>query len=167
MTDDELVRLCQSGDISAFKMLFDRHHQMLLRVALRLLGRQQDAEDAVQQTFINVYRGINGFRFQAKFSTFLLQILKRVCFDAMRAQKRRQHDRLEKVTKLVDPPGDLKAQLETAIGRLPERMRLCFVLFAVEELKQEDIAGIMGMTVGGVKSTLFQARVRLRRFLED
>ena len=117
-------------------------------------------------TFVKLYRGIKNFRFQSKFSTYVFQILSRVCFDAIRTQKKHQVENLDSITSSVEPQTDLKMQLEHAIAQLPERMRLCFVLFAVEEFKVDEIAVIMNMTTGGVKSTLFQARVRLRKIFD-
>lgn len=163
--ETEIVERCRRGDITAFKMIYDQYHQPMLRVALRLLGHQQDAEDAVQKTFIKLYRGIGNFRFQSRFSSYLYKILTRVCFDSLR-QKRRFSD-LDTVTSTIEPSTDLRIQLEQAISELPERMRLCFVLYAIEELKQDEIAEIMSMTVGGVKATLYQARVRLRKIMQS
>jgi RNA polymerase sigma-70 factor (ECF subfamily) len=163
----ELVKQCQRGDLNAFKKLYDRHHQSMLRVAWRMLGNQHDAEDAVQTAFIKAFRGVRHFRFQSRFSTWLFQILTNVCFDAIRTQKKHQAEDIDLVQTTTEPQTDLKIQLEQAIAALPERMRLCFILFAVEEFKIEEIAGIMDLSIGGVKSTLFQARVRLRNILSD
>ncbi len=165
--ETEIVKRCRRGDITAFKELYDIYHQPMLRVALRMLGQQQDAEDAVQTTFIKLYRHIGTFRFQSAFSTWLFQILSNVCFDAIRLQKKHQSDSLEWIVSSTAPQLDLKLQLEYAIDELPDRMKLCFVLFAVEDFKIEDIANILDMSIGGVKSTLFQARVRLRKILSD
>lgn len=165
--ETELVKRCQRGDMHAFKKLYDSYHQPMLRVAYRMLGQQQDAEDAVQTAFIKAHRGIHTFRFQAKFSTWLFQILSNVCLDAIRVQKKHRSENIDVDAQSITPQTDMKIQLEQSIAELPERMRLCFVLFAVEEFKIENIADILNMSVGGVKSTLFQARVRLRKILTD
>jgi len=164
---EDVIKQCQRGDIAAFKKLYDAYHQPMLRVAVRMLGRQQDAEDAVQTAFIKLYHGIKNFSFRSAFSTYLFRILTNVCFDAIRRQKKHQTDDLDCVTIKVEPQTDIKIQLEHAIAHLPERMRLCFVLFAVEEFKIDEIAEIMNLSAGGVKSTLYQARVRLRTMLSD
>ena len=136
-------------------------------MALYMFGQPQDAEDAVQIAFVKLYRSIGGFRFKAKFSTYLFQIVKRVCFDEIRRRKRRRTTSLDSVVYGHQPDWDQKMALEAAIENLPDRMRMCFILFAVEELKQEEVARIMGLTVGGVKSTLYQARIRLRKVLDE
>jgi len=167
MIETDVIEKCRQGDVSAFKIVYDEYHQPMLRMALRLLGHQQDAEDAVQKTFIKLYRGMGNFCFQSKFSTYLFQILTRVCFDGIRLQKKHRMDDLSAVTSSTEQNAPLKIQLEQAISELPERMRLCFQLFAVEEFKLEEIAEMMDMSLGGAKSTLYQARVRLRRFLSE
>jgi len=147
--------------------MYDMYHQPALRIALHMLGHPQDAEDAVQILFIKLHRSIGQFHFKAKFSSYLFQILKRICFDEIRRRKRNRTAPLDKVIYSHEPNLDQKLILEAAIAKLPERMRMCFVLFAVEEQKQEEIAKIMEMSIGGVKSTLYQARIRLRKMLDD
>ena len=147
--ETELVKQCQRGDLHAFKKLYDRHHQSMVRTAWRILGNQQDAEDAVQTAFIRVFRGIHNFRFHSKFSTWLFQILTNVCFDVIRTQKKHRAENLDAVQNSTEPQTDLKMQLEQAIAELPERMRLCFILFAVEEFKIDEIAEIMDLSVCG------------------
>ena len=167
MIESEIIKHCQRGDMAAFKTIYDAYSQSMLRVALRMLGNQQDAEDALQAAFIKLYRGISGFRFQSKFSTWFYQILSRVCFDMIRARKRRQTDELPEPPVGELPQTDLRMQLEEAIAQLPERMRLCFVLFAVEGMKQDEVADIMRLSLGGVKSNIYHAKVKLRSFLKD
>jgi len=167
MIESEIIKQCQQGDVAAFKAIYDACSPSMLCVALRMLGNQQDAEDALQTAFIKLYRGIGGFRFQCKFSTWFYQILSRVCFDMIRSRKRRQSDELQDLSKIEHLQTDLKMQLEEAIARLPDRMRLCFVLFAVEGLKQEEIAEIMNLSLGGVKSMIYHAKVKLQQMLKD
>lgn len=167
MTETEIIKRCQRGDLTAFRMIFETWHQPMLRVALRMLGNQQDAEDAVQSGFIKLHKSIGGFRFQSKLSTYLFQIVSRVCLDEIRNRRRGKWTEIDENDFPHTPDPALKITLERAIAQLPERMRLCFILFAVEELKQEDIATIMEMSLGGVKATLFQARKKLRESLNE
>lgn len=167
MTEKDLIERCRHGELTAYTELFERYHQPMLRVALRMLNHQQDAEDAVQISFVKLYKGFKAFRFHSQFSTYLFRILCRVCFDLLRQRKQRPECavNLDEMSEQNDVA--MKLSLEEAIKSLPARMRLCFVLFAVEGFKQDDIAHMMDMTLGGVKSTLFQARVRLRRQLDE
>jgi len=132
----------------------------------RMLGRQEDAEDAVQTTFLKLCRGLSQFQFGAKFSTYLFRIMMNVCFDMLQKRGGKKFE-LSGMEVSYSPRVDLRMQLEEAINTLPERMRACFVLFAVEEIKQNEIAGILNLSVGTVKAQIFHAKARLRALLLD
>ena len=86
--EEQVVEKCRQGDLSAYRMIYDRYEQPLLRTACRVLGQQQDAEDAVQDTFMKLYRGIHGFHRGARFSSYLFRILLNSCTDILRKKKR-------------------------------------------------------------------------------
>ena len=163
----QIIKDCQNNDIGAYKMIYDRYEQPLLHTALRIMGQQQDAEDAVQMTFIKLYKSIRNYHFGAKFSTYLFKILINTCFDLLKKRGRIKTSDIDlnKFSTYTSP--DLKIYLEDAISRLPERMRACFVLFAVEGIPQNEVANILNLSVGGVKSNVFHAKTRLRAFLSD
>jgi len=165
--EDQIIKDCQNNDIGAYKMIYDRYEQPLLHTALRIMGQQQDAEDAVQMTFIKLYKSIKNYHFGAKFSTYLFKILINTCFDLLKKKGRLKISDidLDYVSTYSSP--DLKIYLEDAILKLPERMRACFVLFAVEGVPQNDIANILNLSVGGVKSNVYHAKMRLRAFLSN
>ena len=167
MNESEIIQRCQQHDMSAYKMVYDRYEQPLLHTALRILGLQQDAEDAVQMTFLKLYRGIRNYNYSSKFSTYLFRILMNVCFDILRKRKRVLVHPLEEANASYHSKHEEKMVLEEAILALPERMRACFVLFAVEELKQDEIADILNITPGGVKSSIYHAKARLRDRLSN
>ena len=145
--------------MSAYKAIYQHYEQPLLRTALRILGQRQDAEDALQTTFLNLYRGIKNFRFNSKFSTYLFRILKQ--------KKRMNLDTLAEANPSYNPEPGVKFQLEKAIDALPPQMRTCFVLFAIEEFKQIEIAEILNLSLGAVKSNIFHAKARLRARFSD
>lgn len=164
-----LVERCRGGDMMAYKALYDRYEQPLLRTACRILGGREDAEDAVQNAFLNLYKGIDGYRRRdgARFSTYLFRILQNSCFDILRKKRRTETvdvdlDRVAAAT--AAPDGDRLA-IEAAIAGLPARMRACFVLFAVEEMTLEEVAGSLELRVGTVKAAVHRARVKLRAAL--
>jgi RNA polymerase sigma-70 factor (ECF subfamily) len=167
MNEDKLVKRCQRYDMSAYKAIYQHYEQPLLRTALRILKHRQDAEDALQTTFLKLYRGIKNFRFNSKFSTYLFRILINNCFDILKAKKRMNLDTLEQADPSYNPEPGVKFQLEKAIEALPPQMRTCFVLFAIEEFKQVEIAEILNLSLGAVKSNIFQAKKRLRTRLSD
>lgn len=176
-SDDELVderalvRACQSGDLAALERIYHEHQQTMLALAIRMLGRREDAEDAVQAAIVRLYRGIGRFRFDARLGTYVMRILINVCYDMLAARKQRQHLPLDpdvmQGAASTQPDTDLRLQLEQAILTLPERMRACFVLFAVEGYPQKEIAEMLEISVGTVKAQIFQAKDKLRALLND
>ena len=162
---EQIIKRCQTGDLSAFKEIYQHYEQPLLRIALRMLGQIQDAEDAVQTTFIKLYHGIKNYKHSAKFSTYLYRILLNVCYDLLGKRKKMSLQDLDSVNPSYSVDDELKIQLESAILELPEKMRACFILFAVEEFKQTEIAEILKLSVGGVKSNIFHAKTKLRGML--
>ncbi len=162
----ETIAACRRGDLDAYERLFRDHWRRLLGVAVRMLGDQADAEDAVQTAFIRLHRGIGRFRGEAGIGTWLMRILINACHDTLRARKRRFE--LQPAAEPAPGPGpDLRLQLEEAILTLPERMRACFVLYAVEGFPQKEIAEMLRIREGTVKAQIFQARERLRAILTD
>lgn len=169
--ESEVMQRCQSGDLTAYHRIYETFNQTFLLVALRMLGNQQDAEDAVQVTFIKFHRSVKSFRFRSGLGTYLMRILLRVCFDSIRQRRRFQFEAIEEQQNwqpvAANPNSDLKLDLQQALTKLPERMRATFVLFAVEGLKQQEVAEILGISIGGVKSNIFHAKARLRQFLAE
>lgn len=162
-TDEEFViRRCQDRDVSAFKQIFKQYEQPLLRSALRVTGNHQDAEDAVQTTFLKLYNSIGNFRFQSKFSTYLFRILLNTCYDIVNQKHRTDLELLEDSARSHQPEPGLKVRLEKAIEGLPQRIRACFVLFAIEGFSQKEISDIMEISVGTVKANIFRAKEKLR-----
>ena len=161
----ETIAACRRGDLDAYERLFRDHWRRLLGVAVRMLGDQADAEDAVQTAFIRLHRGIGRFRGEAGIGTWLMRILINACHDALRARKRRFELQPAEPAPAAGP--DLRLQLEEAILSLPERMRACFVLFAVEGFPQKEIAEMLQIREGTVKAQVFQAKERLRAILAD
>lgn len=86
--ESRIVERCREGDLGAYHLLYERYEKPLLRTAFRLVGRRQEAEDAVQETFLKLYRGIGGFRSGSRFSTYLFRILINTCPDMKRTGRR-------------------------------------------------------------------------------
>lgn len=120
MNERKVIRKCQEHDLGAFKMIYDRYEQPLLRTAFRLLGQQQDAEDAVQTTFLRLFHGIQDFRRDSKFSTYLFRILINTCLDTLEKRKREGARTLQTANLSCDPKHELQIHLEEAIAALPE-----------------------------------------------
>jgi len=165
-TDAQLSSECKRGNLRAFEVLYQRQSPRMKSMALRLLGSRADAEDAVQETFLKVYKAIGSFDENAQFSTWIYRILINCCYDQMR--KRQRSSEVPIVTEPVAETNvPLKIALERAMGRLNERARLVFVLFEVEGLKHSEIAAILQAPEGTCRSWLFDAKRELKRLLTE
>jgi len=129
-----------------------------------MLNNQQDTEDAVQTIFLNLYRSIAKFGFKSRFSTYLFTITRNVCHDIQKQRKviNEEFNEAEHASGNTLP---LDQDISTAISRLPERTRECFILFAIEGYPQEEIAVILNIKVGTVKAMIYQARQKLVAWL--
>ncbi|MCD6115464.1 RNA polymerase sigma factor [bacterium] len=163
MQENEIVKKCQEGDVQAFRALFDRYAVPLLNTGVRMLHNKHDAEDAVQITFVKLYKNIKRFRYESKFSTYLFRIHIRVCLDMVKKNKRARMQILEENSIKTEPDYELKMQIDDAIEKLPPQQKACFILYAVEGFKQQEIAEVMNLSTGSVKSNIFHARVKLRK----
>lgn len=169
MDEEAIVQRCKEGDLMAYRRLYERYEQPFLRTATRMLGRQQEAEDAVQETFLKLHRGIRHYKSGSRFSTYFFRILINSCYDILRKRGPGSFEEFNPSVIAYHPPREtgLHASIEVAISLLPERMRACFVLFAVEELKMDEIAQVLQISLGTVKASIHRARVKLRSWLSD
>lgn len=175
LDDAALMLRVRDDDRDAFAVLVRRHEKMLLNFFARS-GVQYDYEDLVQQTFLRVYRYRDRYVTRAKFTTFLFLLARQVWIDELRRRKR--HERL--VCGLAAEPrkefaaseaADASAagglDLDRALASLPEGLRLVVELGVYQDLPYADVAEILGIPVGTVKSRMFNALAKLRGFLEE
>ena len=167
MDEEAIIQKCKEGDLMAYRLLYERYEQPFLRTAFRVLGRQQDSEDAVQETFLRLHRGIHHYKSGSRFSTYFFRILLNSCYDILRKRGPSQSEDFNTVGLSHQPAFELKQSIDQAIDSLPEQMRTCFTLFAVEQFKQDEIAQILGISVGTVKASIHRARIKLRTWLSD
>jgi RNA polymerase sigma-70 factor (ECF subfamily) len=169
--DLALCKRCQLGDVHALEDLYKRHKDKVYALALRLTNDVQDAEDIVQDVFIQVYRKIGDFRGDAAFTSWLDRIATNASISAIRRRKRMpsQLDDIENQTLDTEPRTQnarlLKPFLEKAIASLPPRSRMVFVLHDVQGFQHNEIAKILGCSEGTSKSQLHKARAQLRKKL--
>ena len=165
-TEDELLAACRRRDMGAFEYLYHAYGGRLKSLAYHILRNRQDSEDAVQETFLKVYRGIDGFQGQSGIGTWLCRIAINVAYDVARRRQR------EPETAPPDHPGPknqlpLKVALDDALGRIHPRHRMVFLLFEVEGWKHSEIAAILEVPEGTSKAWLFEARKELKRMLME
>lgn len=181
LSDELLVARAQENDPAAFKQLVDKHKTKIYYTACRLTGNHSDADDLAQETFIRAYRGLGKFKGQSSFSTWLHRILINCCMDLWRKRKQRGNDIQFDEALLLEDRGrvaardaaelsELQSAVAEAIESLPSKHRMALVLHEFDNLAHEEIARVMGCSVGTARSRLHYARMKmqqkLRRFVE-
>lgn len=172
--DAALAAGCLAGDMRAYERLYQLQGARMRNLARNLLGMASDAEDAVQETFLKVQRGIASYRGQSSFVTWVFRILVNTCHDLRRSRmrrKERQPDESEERAKQAEPraPGAhpaLRMALERALEELTPHQRDVFLLYEVEGFRHAQIAGMLKISEAASKNTLFQAKKNLRGMLE-
>jgi RNA polymerase sigma-70 factor (ECF subfamily) len=167
-TDEALGVAVAGGDEAAFRALYRRHTPRLRRLVARLMGGvNAEADDAVQEAWVRAVRGLERFRKDASFATWIGSIAIHVCHELFRRQKRWSFVGAELPESAAAAPVSVheRLDLETAIARLPEGYRAVLVLHDVEGFTHGEIAEQLGIAEGTSKSTLSRARAAMRRHL--
>jgi RNA polymerase sigma-70 factor (ECF subfamily) len=182
MSEAEAIRFAVEGDHDAFERLYKLHSRRVYSLCLRLAGNPTDAEDLTQEAFLQLFRKIHTFRGESQFSTWLHRLTLNVVL-MRRRRKRHPEVSLDATSEsddsdskpILDPGApDLRlsgaidrVNLEKALEKLPDGYREMFILHDVEGYEHNEIANILGCSVGNSKSQLFKARVRLRQLLRE
>jgi RNA polymerase sigma-70 factor (ECF subfamily) len=172
--DEELVRRFLAGDQGAFTILVERHQTRVFNVSLRVLGDPDDARDATQDTFLSMLRKLSQFRGDSAFTTWLHRVTVNACYDILR--KRRRQPRLRLVSDENDPipetgppvadHADATAgsiDVARALQQIPEEYRVTLVLADIQDVAYEEIARILDVPIGTVKSRVHRGRIALAR----
>ena len=184
--DQPLVRRAKNGDFEAFESLVSKYQRRLFSVALRIVGRQHDAEEVVQQTFLSVIEHLTDFREESKFHTWLMRIGTNHALALLRKRAVRaavpladdqsadgygEIPRPEYVAQWTETPEEIASRRETrrllseAMDELDEKYRLVFLLRDVEGLSTAETAEALGIGISNVKVRLLRARLMLRERL--
>jgi RNA polymerase sigma-70 factor (ECF subfamily) len=180
-SDAALLERFAAGDRSALDDLFRRYRMVAYRVAYRLLGREADALDAVQDGFVKTLRHLDRFRGHSSFKTWLLRIVSNAALDVGRQRKRDSRIPQSPTENPPDrfgpanlPPADtelvradLRQKIDSALARLPEVQRQTFVLHVDGGMSYREVADALGISIGTVMSRLFYARQKLKMLLAD
>ncbi len=178
--DLELVERWHGGDLTAFEALVRSYQDRVYRLLFRMLGSAADAEDAAQETFLNLHRHGHRFRGDARFSTFVYRVAANTALNRRRTLGR-SRARIEKLAEHQavghdlpeGPPApdqstfgrELREQVHEALATLPEKLRLPLVLFDIEGLPYAEVSEVLGLAEGTVKSRIHRARSALRERL--
>lgn len=185
LTDEELVANASAGDLEAFNQLVSRWERPIYALAYRTLGREEDARDVVQEAFLRAYRGLKGFKGQAKFSSWLYRITLNLCRDWIRRTRRQPifqvaphgegdelDDLAEQLPSKDESVEDLVARREMsaavarAMAELPEEQRVAILMKEYHGLTFQEIADALDCPLSTVKTRLYQGLSVLRRRLE-
>ena len=160
-----LVERARAGDAEAVGALFRRYGGTLYRLAYRLLGSREDAEDVVQDVFVGLRVSLSRYESRGAFSAWLRRVAARVALMRLRADRRRPHPAADPEDARDDPDLALRLTVERALDTLPEPLRAVLVLRMVEGYAHEEIAAALGITVGASKVRLHRATRRLQQVL--
>ena len=181
LTDDELVARSIGGDAESFNELIMRWERPIYALAYRVIGREEDARDVCQETFLRAFRALPGFKGEAKFSSWLYRIALNLCRDWIRRQRRApvvqmpegvepselaaERGPVESIEELVGRR-QLSAVVEEAMMLLPEEQRTAIILKEYHGMTFQEIADMQGCPLSTVKTRLYQGLTVLRRHLE-
>lgn len=178
MEEKELILACQRGDEAAFEALIHLHEKKVYTLCRRMCRDEDNALEAVQDTFLAVWRGIGSYRADAAFSTWLYRLATNACLDILRREKKRGADvSLDDEEARLEPrdptpqPEEALERTETqrlvreALYALPDDYRQVLLLRESEQLSYNEIAEATGLELGTVKSRISRARLALRNYL--
>ena len=176
------VERAQSGDSDAFRLLVEQHSRAVFRLAFRMTGNEQDAEDVVQETFLRAYRQLDKYEARSSFSTWLYRIASNYSLDLIRMRKRheekRERGKAEErdilQTLPVNAPGpdrilysnQVQERVNEALNELSAQERTAFVLRHFEGMSIDEIGEALGTGTNATKHSIFRAVQKLRRSLE-
>jgi RNA polymerase sigma factor (sigma-70 family) len=178
MTDEQIVDRVRNGETRLFDQLVRRYQDPVYGMAARFVGAGADAEDVAQEVFLKVFRGLAGFKGEAKFSTWLYRVTFNLCADWLRRNRKpgRRTAGIDEAGEVRDDRVDLegslleseeKARVNRALDALDKRYRSVIVLLYYQKLPYEEIATILGVPVKTVETRLYRARKMLRKALGE
>lgn len=180
-TDEELVSRSMGGDLDSFNQLVLRWERPIYALAYRVIGREEDARDVCQETFLRAFRALGGFKGQAKFSSWLYRITLNLCRDWIRRERRQPIAQAPEGVDLVELAGEAEpsesieelvarkeigAAIAKAMALLPEEQRTAIVLKEYHGMTFQEIADTLDCPLSTVKTRLYQGLTVLRRQLE-
>ena len=174
-SDTELVGACVAGDRGAFDTLVRRHQRHVYQLCYRFVGNHEDASELAQDTFVRAYRALSSFKGDAAFGTWIHRIGVNLCLNRV-SRKTPQNEPLADVDRTPAAGEGAEAavirqeraaRVRAAIAQLPDKQRATLILRTYQDLSHEEIAKVLGSTVGAAKTNLFHALRRLREILTD
>ena len=150
-SDDSLVTRAQAGDMEAFRVLVERHTRSVFRLAFRLTGSEQDADEVVQDSFVKAYKQLHRFESRASFSTWLYRIASNCAVAASTPSAER-----------LVMSGEIQSKMREALGALSDRERTAFLLRHIEGLSIDEISQHLNLKTNATKHSIFRAVRKMR-----
>lgn len=181
MTEAEVIKRAQAGDVSCFEVLYGLHKRRVFSLCLRMSGNYAQAEDFTQEAFLQLYRKIASFRGESAFSTWLHRLTVNIVLMQFRKkglaevslESALEPQQEDSAPKDIGTRDDVlhsavdRLALEHALGELPPGYRIIFVLHDIEGYEHNEIAEMLGCSIGNSKSQLHKARLKLRSLLHS
>jgi RNA polymerase sigma-70 factor (ECF subfamily) len=169
--DLELVSRARKGDADAFSLLVTRHQHLVFNLAYRFMRDNGLAEDMAQEAFMKAYRLLNGFRGDCNFSTWMYRVTVSVCLTELHRRKKRQEVELDPLHERVEASvrreiSDLPEVIRRCVGKLPDRYSSIITLYYLKEISYDEIAHVMRIPMGTLKTWMHRARNQLRKIVE-
>ncbi|HEY8297227.1 MAG TPA: sigma-70 family RNA polymerase sigma factor [Candidatus Baltobacteraceae bacterium] len=171
--DTELVAATLAGNSEAFGTLVERYDRAVYHLAYRTMHDPEEARDVTQEAFFKAYRSLRTFKAGAKFSTWIFSIAYHACCDRLARRKRYSNEALPERADSGPTPeqsaiaSDEARRLRSAIAALPEKYRTVITLYHLQGKQYDEIAEVLGLPMGTVKTHLFRAKEQLRRILNE
>lgn len=168
-SDEGLIKAFVEGDKAGFDELVYRYKDRVYNLVLKFMYDKSDAEDVTQDVFFELFKNLKSFRYQAKFSTYLYRMVFNTCQKSNRRVKYRQ---IENIDRPAEPGANAVVRQEEiqavreALASLPDDLLQPLILVTYEGMNYQDIAGILQLPLGTVKTRIFRARMNLREKLE-
>jgi RNA polymerase sigma-70 factor (ECF subfamily) len=174
LDDTALVEAAIAGDTAAFDVLVTRHRRSVYQVCYRFVNHHEDAADLTQDTFVRAWKALGSFRGQARFSTWIYRIAVNVCLNRVSLKTPKTDvvdfdlvaDQREPAPGAAIDAAERQAMVRAAVKSLPPRQRAALILRTYHELSHQEVADIVGTSVGAVKANVFHALANLRKRLE-
>lgn len=170
--DAKLAEDCRGRDARAYERLYYAHGRGMKCIAYSILGNTADAEDAVQESFLRIYRSIHRFRGECAFKTWIYRVVVNACYDLARKSDRRKREiqnqpksRMRGVPVSDHPDHPLRLTLQQHLEKLDKRSRTVFLLFEVEGLRHREIAEILTISESMSRIVLFEAKRELQKLI--
>ncbi len=176
--DQKLIEAIQNGDTKAYTQLVNRYKDLVYTLAIRMLKHREEAEEVAQDTFIKVFKSLQKFKGDSKFSTWIYKVTYNTCLDRIKKNKKHYNDvaideftfnKLDSIDNALDNMinEEKSVLIKKCINKLPEDSSALLTLFYFEELSLEEISKIINIEANTVKVKLFRARKKLAVILEQ